>query len=87
VAKLPQIPSISSWRGMDGDTPELGDDSAVPTMRAISDREGRILVLITHNTDISDAWEREASDPRYFYEFSPNGYAVGLNVAVYAMTR
>jgi hypothetical protein len=87
VPKLPQIPSINSWRGMGGGTSELGDDSAEPHIRAISDRRGRMLVLITHNTDISDAWEREAADPQFFLEFSPNGYAVGLNVVLYAMTH
>ena len=46
----------------------------------ISDANGRLMVLMTHNTDISDAWEREAEDPRFFYQFSPNGYAVGINV-------
>ena len=45
------------------------------------------MVLMTHNTDISDAWEREGEDPRYFYLFSPNGYAVGINVIMYAMTH
>jgi len=87
IAKLPQIPSINSWRGPGGDTSEMGDDSAEPHIRAISDRHGRMMVLITHNTDISDAWEREAADPRYFLEFSPNGYAVGLNVVIYAMSH
>ena len=87
VPKLPQIPSINSWRGMGGGTSELGDDSAEPHIRAISNRQGRMMVLITHNTDISDAWEREAADPRFFLEFSPNGYAVGLNVVLYAMTH
>ena len=56
-------------------------------VRAITDRHGRIVVLITHNTDISDAWDREADDPRFFLEFSPNGYAFGLNVVLYAMTH
>jgi uncharacterized protein DUF4159 len=87
VAALPQIPSINSWRGLGGGTSELGADSAVPHIRAITDRHGRMMVLMTHNTDISDAWEREAADPRYFYEFSPNGYAVGLNVVLYAMSH
>ena len=87
VPKLPQIPSINSWRGMGGDTSEMGEDSAEPHIRAITDRQGRMMVLITHNTDISDAWEREAADPRYFLEFSPQGYAVGLNVVLYAMTH
>jgi hypothetical protein len=48
---------------------------------------GRIMVLMTHNTDIADAWEREGEDPTYFYTFSPRGYAVGINVALYAMTH
>jgi hypothetical protein len=87
VAALPQIPSINSWRGMGGGTSELGEDSAEPHIRAISDRDGRIMVLMTHNTDISDAWEREAADPQYFLEFSPNGYAVGLNILLYAMSH
>jgi len=87
VPRLPQIPSINSWRGMDGGTSELGEDSAEPHIRAITDRHGRMMVLITHNTDISDAWEREAADPQFFLEFSPNGYAVGLNAVLYAMTH
>lgn len=87
VPTLPQIPSINSWRQMDGGTSELGEDSAEPHLRAITDQRGRMLVLITHNTDISDAWEREAADPQFFLQFSPNGYAVGLNVVLYAMTH
>jgi hypothetical protein len=87
VKQLPQIPSINSWRGMGGGTSELGEDSAEPHIRAITDREGRMMVLITHNTDISDAWEREAADPEFFLQFSPNGYAVGLNVVLYALTH
>src|SRR5687768_11790955 len=87
VPALPQIPSINSWRGMGRGTSELGPDSAEPHIRAISDRNGRIMVLMTHNTDISDAWEREAADPQYFLEFSPNGYAVGLNILLYAMSH
>ena len=49
----------------------------MPQMYAISDSHDRIMVLMTHNTDISDAWEREGEDPRFFYQFSPDGYAVG----------
>ncbi len=87
VKELPQIPSIQWWRTSGGDTSERGRDSEVPTMRGISDRHGNLIVLMTHNTDISDAWEREGEDPRYFYQFSPNGYAVGINVVLYAMTH
>jgi hypothetical protein len=87
VTRVPQIPSINFWRQTGGLTSELGPDSAVPTMTGISDKRGRLMVLMTHNTDISDAWEREGEDPRFFYSFSPDGYAVGINVIMYAMTH
>ena len=86
VGEVPQIPSIQFWRGSGGETSERYD-SRTPTMHAIADERGRIMVLMTHNTDISDAWEREAEDPRFFYSFSPQGYAVGLNVVLYAMSH
>ena len=48
---------------------------------------GRILVAMTHNTDIQDAWEREGEDQNYFERFSPDGYALGVNVVLHAMTH
>jgi hypothetical protein len=87
IKEFPQIPSIQAWRGAPDETSERGYDSAEPHLRAISDRHGNIMVLMTHNTDISDAWEREGEDPRYFYLFSPRGYAVGINAIMYAMTH
>ena len=85
--KVPQIPSINSWAQMGGGTSERGAESAEVHMRGINDRHGRLMVLMTHNTDISDAWEREGEDPRYFYRFSPDGYAVGINIVMYALTH
>ena len=87
VSRLPQIPSIAHWRGSGGGTSERGEESAVPMMYAISDSHDRIMVLMTHNTDISDAWEREGEDPRFFFQFSPDGYSVGINVIMYTMTH
>jgi hypothetical protein len=86
VPKLPQIPSISHWRRSGGGTSERGADSEFPMIRGINDANGNLLVLMTHNTDISDAWEREGEDPEFFYSFSPNGYAMGLNIVLYSMT-
>ena len=85
--KMPQIPSINSWMRMGGATSERGEESAEVHMRGINDQHGRLMVLMTHNTDISDAWEREGEDPRYFYQFSPDGYAVGINIVMYALTH
>jgi hypothetical protein len=87
VKAVPQIPSIQFWRTSGGATSERGRDSATPTARGVTDRHGNLVVLMTHNTDISDAWEREGEDPRFFYRFSPDGYAVGINVVLYAMTH
>lgn len=87
VKKVPQVPSIQFWWWSGGATSELGADSARAHLAAITDRRGRIMVLMSHNTDISDSWEREGADPQFFYNFSPDGYAIGLNVALYALTH
>jgi hypothetical protein len=86
VPKLPQIPSINFW-AWSGGTSERGADSAVPHARAIFDRKGRLMVFMTHNTDVSDSWEREGEDVRYFYTFSVDGYAVAIDVLLYVMSH
>jgi Domain of unknown function (DUF4159) len=87
VKRVPQVPSIQFWRRWGGETSERGSDSAEVHFRGISDKQGRLMVLMSHNTDISDTWEREGEDQRYFYAFSPEGYQVGINVVVYSMTH
>jgi hypothetical protein len=87
IKHIAQIPSINHWMGSGGGTSERGYDSEVPHARGISDRNGRLMVLITHNTDFGDSWEREADDPTYFYRFSVDGYAFGINVFLYALTH
>lgn len=84
---LPQIPSINFWRESGGETSERYEMSAQPNFRGIADEHGRLMVVMTHNTDISDAWEREAADPQFFFSFSPQGYAVGLDVVLYGLTH
>jgi len=83
---VPQIPAVGLWVGS-GQTSERGADSAQVHTRAISDRAGRVMVFMTHNTDVSDSWEREGEDAGYFYKFSIDGYRVAANVLVYAMTH
>ena len=88
VERIPQITNIQFWRMTRGrETSERGPDSAVPHFRAVRDDHGRIMVVMTHNTDIADSWEREGEDPAFFYQFSPDGYAVGVNVLLHAMTH
>jgi hypothetical protein len=83
--RFPQIPSIQ-WI-YSGTTSERGADSAVPNARGIVDSKGRIIVFISHNTDFGDSYERESDDPTYFYNFSVEGYAIGINILLYAMTH
>lgn len=87
VKKVPQVPGISFWWRSGGRTSEQGADSAEVHVRGMLDDRGRVMVLATHNTDIADGWEREGVDVRYFYEFSVNSYAVGINIALYALTH
>jgi hypothetical protein len=87
VSRVPQIPSIGFWGGPGGPTSERGSDSAEAHARGISDSHGRLMVLITHNTDFGDAFEREGDDPRYFYTFSVEGYAFGINALLYDLTH
>ena len=87
VTMIPQIPNIGYFTRSGGDTSEQGADSSEPHARFIADDSGRIMVFMTHNTDISDSWEREADDPTYFYTFGPRGYAFGINVLLHAMTH
>jgi hypothetical protein len=42
---------------------------------------------MSHNTDIADGWEREADDAAFFALFSPQAYAIGINVLVWIMTH
>ncbi len=88
VKQVPQITNIQFWRGVDGrSTSERGADSAEVHLRAIRDGRGRIVVLMTHNTDVADSWEREGEDPAFFQQFSPYGYALGIDVLLHAMTH
>jgi hypothetical protein len=85
VPGVPQIPAIGFSFG--GSTSERGADSAVPRGYGIADSHGRLMVLMTLNTDIGDSWEREGDDPQYFLHFSIRGYALGINAILYALTH
>ena len=87
IKKVPQIASINYWASSGGDTSERGADSAEAHARAILDKHGNIMVLMTHNTDLGDSFEREADDPQYFYQMSVPGYAFGINALLYGLTH
>jgi hypothetical protein len=87
VDEFLQVSNIGFWRRSGGRTSERGRDSDEVHYRGVEDSRGRLIVLMTHNTDVSDAWEREGDNEDFFDLFSPRGYAIGVNIIVYALTH
>jgi uncharacterized protein DUF4159 len=87
VAHLPQIASIQTWRRTGGTLERWNLDGAPPDARGIADDHGRLMVVMVHNSDIPDPWEREGEDTDYFFRFSPDAYAIGIDVVLYALTH
>jgi hypothetical protein len=85
VAEIPQIPSIESWRRSGGQADEFA--AGPPHLYGMFGENGHLMVLVSLNCDTSDSWEREGDNPDYFRRFSPAGYALGVDVAVYVMTH
>lgn len=86
LKEKPQVPSIHAW--WDGRTSERGSDSEIAHYKGIFDDKGRMMVIICHNTDLGDGWEREGLDNEYFKQFSEKwSYPMGINILMYAMTH
>lgn len=87
VKEVPQIPCIEFWMATH-QTSEKGEESKTAECKGIFDKRGRLMMVMTHNTDLGDGWEREGEDPEYFTRFSVGGaYPLGINIVVYAMTH
>jgi hypothetical protein len=80
----PQIPSLNSWLRSGRDS-EIGP---VPVRYyGVFDGHGRLAVLVSMNSDVSDSWEREGDNEAYFNTYSAKGYAMGVNVAIWVMSH
>jgi len=85
----PQIPNIytgvqSEYTGVTWERPDARNGE----YKAIYDDKGRMVVIICHNTDLGDGWEREGESEYYFREFSEKkAYPLGINIVFYAMTH
>jgi hypothetical protein len=90
INEKPQIPNIRDAQSgrYSGRTWEGGSDTVTPHFQGLFHDDGRMMVLICHNTDLGDGWEREGIDPWYFKEFSEKkSYPMGINIVVYALTH
>lgn len=68
-----------------GQTWERWDDPD-PKIYGISDDSGRLMVLVTYNSDLGDAWEY-LDLPCYPADFAVRALQMGVNFLVYAMTH
>src|SRR5689334_353234 len=71
LQQKPQIPGEPHWAEFvaTGKTWEREDAKEVH-YRGIRDDKGRLMVMICHNTDLGDGWEREGDNEGYFHQFS-----------------
>jgi hypothetical protein len=63
-----------------------GPSSLGAHWRAIYDDKGRVMVAITYNSDVGDAWEF-ADDSWYPERFSDLAIRIGVNYIMYAMSH
>lgn len=68
-----------------GRTYEVADDKD-PRIYGISDDKGRLMVVVTYNSDLGDAWEY-MDEKCYPEKYSGQAYRLGMNFIVYAMTH
>ena len=79
-----QVPGEAHLRA--GYKSNNGPSSRGAHWHGIYDDKGRIIVAISYNSDIGDAWEW-ADDPRYPAKFADLAIRLGVNYIVYAMTH
>ncbi len=89
LKEKPQVPSMHHWRdtGLTYE-PRYSNDTQQVHYKGIFDDKDRMMVIICHNTDLGDGWEREGESHEYFKEFSEKkSYPMGINIVTYAMTH
>ncbi len=82
IEEVVQVPNI--YNAQRGVTSEKG--GVTPYYMAIEDKHGRMLVFISRNSDLGDAWEW-INDPRYPVKYGLAAYRIGINVVIYAMSH
>ena len=85
----PQVPGLPhAIRNQGTDITWEREDAKEVHYRGLFDDKGRMMVMICHNTDLGDGWEREGEYEFYFREFSEKkAYPMGINIIYYAMTH
>ena len=83
ITKVVQVPNV---RNACSGGPTWEQDGYVPAVRGILDDSGRLMVLISWNSDLGDAWEW-AEQACYPLAYSTYAFQLTVNTIVYAMSR
>ena len=77
-----QVPGVAAL--IRGVTYEKG--GVTPHYMGVEDKNGRLMIFMTRNCDLGDAWEW-INDPRYPAHYGLIAYKIGVNVIIYAMSH
>jgi hypothetical protein len=61
-------------------------DGFVAECKGVWDDQGRLMIVINHNTDLGDAYEH-ADNPAYPHHFSAFAYRVAINFILYSLSH
>jgi hypothetical protein len=84
VDTVMQIPNVNN--GCSGGRTWEQQSETEPMIFGISDDKDRLMVLITYNSDLGDAWEW-MDLPCYPEKYSGQAYRMGVNFMIYAMSH
>jgi len=84
VDNVMQIPNVDT--GCNGGATWESSDDREARIYGIKDEKGRLMSVITYNSDLGDAWEW-MDLPCYPEAYSSQAYRMGLNFIIYSMTH
>ena len=64
----------------------LDDPNYPPSVYAILDDDGRVMLVANHNADLGDGWEHTFYEP-YPTRYSNEAYKIAINFLIYAFTH
>ncbi|MEX1197533.1 MAG: DUF4159 domain-containing protein [Pseudohongiellaceae bacterium] len=84
IERVAQVPGrMVTWNNR---TFNLDDPEYPPSVHAILDDDGRVMLVANYNTDLGDGWEH-TFDEYYPTEYSNEAYRLGINYLIYAYTH
>ncbi len=85
INEVAQIPGRAvTWNYNGGFS--IDDPNYPPSVYAILDDDGRVMLVANHNADLGDGWEHTFYEP-YPTRYSNEAYKIAINFLIYAFTH